>query len=219
LNFAVLPVGAVDDDPPAHHSAELTDPSCIRDEPVTGAIVLTTENDMKKWFAGVLAVAGMWLACVTMVQAQTGAPPPVATDKEQHRISDQDIALMRQDIRSKKKQLIAQNLKLTDAEATKFWPIYDQYTAELVKINDKKYAVIQEYADRYGTLTDEHATKLARQWMEVDVAAAQLRAKYLPIVSQAIGGRKGATFAQLDRRVSLMVELQLASQIPLVQSQ
>ena len=174
---------------------------------------------MKKCFVGVLAVAGTWLACVTMVDAQTGAPPPVAADKDQHRISDQDIALMRQDIRSKKKQLIAQNLKLSDTEATKFWLIYDQYTAELVKINDKKYAVIQEYADHYGTLTDEQATKLARQWMDVDIAAAQLRAKYLPIVSQAIGGRKGATFAQLDRRVSLMVELQLASQIPLVQSQ
>jgi hypothetical protein len=50
-------------------------------------------------------------------------------------------------------------------------------------------------------------------------AAAQLRAKYLPVLSQAIGGRKGATFAQLDRRVSLMIELQLASQVPLVQSQ
>jgi hypothetical protein len=54
---------------------------------------------------------------------------------------------MRKDIRSQKKQLVAQNLKLTDAEATKFWPIYDRYTAELVKINDKKYATIQEYAD------------------------------------------------------------------------
>jgi Spy/CpxP family protein refolding chaperone len=215
----VLPVGAVDDNPPAHHAAELTDRSCIRDGPLPGAIVLSRENDMNRWFAGVLAVAATWLACMTMVSAQTGAPPPAATEKEQHRISDQDIALMRQDIRSKKKQLIAQNLKLTDAEATKFWPIYDQYTAELVKINDKKYAVIQEYADHYGTLTDEQATKLARQWMDVDIAAAQLRAKYLPIVSQAIGGRKGATFAQLDRRVSLMVELQLASQIPLVQSQ
>ena len=71
---------------------------------------------MKNWFAGVLVVAGTWLACETLVDAQTGAPPPAATDKEQHRISDQDIALMRQDIRSKKKQLIAQNLKLTDGK-------------------------------------------------------------------------------------------------------
>jgi hypothetical protein len=58
-----------------------------------------------------------------------------------------------------------------------------------------------------------------RQWMEVDIAAAQLRAKCLPIVSQAIGGKKAATFAPLDRRVSLIIELQLASQVPLMQAQ
>jgi Spy/CpxP family protein refolding chaperone len=169
---------------------------------------------------GAVAAAGAWLACMTTGSTQT-APPPAAgaADKEQHRISDQDITLMRHDIRSKKKQLIAQNLKLTDTEATKFWPIYDQYTAELVKINNKKYVTIQEYADKYGTLTDEQATTLMRQWMDVDISAAQLRAKYLPIVSQAIGGKKGATFAQLDRRVALMIELQLASQVPLVQAQ
>jgi Spy/CpxP family protein refolding chaperone len=174
---------------------------------------------MKKRLMG-LVVAVVGLACLAVASAQTPSPSaPVAADKDQHRISDQDIDLMRKDIRSQKKQLIAQNLNLTDAEATKFWPIYDQYTAELVKINNKKYATIQEYADRYGTLTDEEATKLMRQWMEVDIAAAQLRAKYLPIVSQAVGGRKGATFAQLDRRVSLMIELQLGSKVPLVQSQ
>ena len=173
---------------------------------------------MRTTLAQVVAIAGIWLACTMGTAAQTAAPP-AASDQDQHRISNQDLDLMRKDIRSQKKQLIAQNLKLTDAEATKFWPIYDQYTAELVKINDKKYATIQEYADHYGTLSDEQATKLMRQWMDVDVAAAQLRAKYLPIVSQAIGGRKGATFAQLDRRVSLMIELQLASQVPLVQAQ
>ena len=173
---------------------------------------------MRRMIAHVVVVAGAWLTCTMGAQAQT-ASPPTASDQDQHAISAQDIDLLRKDIRSQKKQLVAQNLKLTDAEATKFWPIYDQYTAELVKINDKKYATIQEYADHFGTLSDEQATKLMRQWMDVDVAAAQLRAKYLPIVSQAIGGKKGATFAQLDRRVSLMIELQLASQVPLVQSQ
>ena len=169
--------------------------------------------------AAAAVAVGAWLACMAVASAQTSAPPAAAADKDQHRISDQDIDLMRKDIRSQKKQLIAQNLKLTDTEATKFWPIYDQYTAELVKVNNKKYATIQQYADRHGTLTDEQATSLMKQWMDVDIAAAQLRAKYLPIVSQAIGGKKGATFAQLDRRVSLMIELQLASQVPLVQSQ
>src|SRR5579864_3113212 len=72
-----------------------------------------------------------------------------STCRPQHAINSQDLGLMRKDIRSQKRQLVAQNLKLTDAEATKFWPIYDRYTAELVKINDKKYATIQEYADGF----------------------------------------------------------------------
>jgi len=169
----------------------------------------------------VVTAAGVWLACSLGAQpaaGQTGAQP-AAPPSDQHVISSQEIDLLRKDIRSQKKQLIAQNMKLTDAEATTFWPIYDQYTAELVKINDKKYTVIQQYADHYGTLSDEQAVSLMQQWMDVDVLAAQLRARYLPIFAKGVGGRKAATWAQLDRRISMIIELQLASRMPLVQGQ
>lgn len=134
-------------------------------------------------------------------------------------ISNQDADLLRKDIRSRKKQLIAANLKLTDEEATKFWPVYDQYTAELIKINDKKFGLIQDYADHWGTMTDEQASLFLRQWLDVDIAITQLRQKYVPVVSQVLNGRKSATFFQLDRRISMMIDLQLASQLPLVQAQ
>ncbi|HEX4389359.1 MAG TPA: hypothetical protein VH109_12095 [Steroidobacteraceae bacterium] len=168
----------------------------------------------------VAAVTGAWLACSLSAgpaAAQTGAQPAAPAAADQHVLSSQDIDLLRKDLRSQKKQLMAQNLKLSDQEATKFWPIYDQYTAELVKINDKKYSIIQQYADQYGTLTDQQALSLVQQWGEVDIGAAQLRAKYVPIVAKAIGGRKAATFGQLDRRISLMIELQLSSKLPLAQ--
>jgi hypothetical protein len=58
--------------------------------------------------------------------------------------------MLRQDLRSKNKQTIAANLQLTDADATKFWPVYDQYVAELTKINDEKYAVIKENTQTPG---------------------------------------------------------------------
>jgi Spy/CpxP family protein refolding chaperone len=173
---------------------------------------------VNKQVVAVMAAAA-WLACAGVAGAQAmdaQAPPP---DGARRVISPQEIELLRKDIRSQKKQLIAQNLKLTDSDATKFWPIYDRYTAELVKINDKKYAAIQEYADHYGTLSDQQALSLMKQWEEVDVAAAQLRAKYLPNVTEAIGGKNAATFAQIDRRLTLMIELQLSSKIPLLQSQ
>jgi hypothetical protein len=69
-------------------------------------------------------------------------------------ITDQQLALLRRDIRSMKKQLIAANLTLTDNEATKFWQVYEQYSAETGKINDTRTAIIKEYSDEYGTLTD-----------------------------------------------------------------
>ena len=164
-------------------------------------------------------VAGSLLACSSLAGAQTAAAQATAADKDPHVISSQDLEMLRKDIRSQKKQLMAQNLTLSDTDATKFWPIYDQYVAELTKINDKKYATIQEFADHFGTMSDAQATKLIKQWLEVDVAVPQLRAKYLPIVTQAIGGKKGATWAQLDRRIQMMVDLQLASRTPLVQAQ
>ena len=162
----------------------------------------------------VVVMVGAWMMCVGQVGAQT---TPQAN--AQHVISSQDLDLLRKDLRSQKKQLIAANLKLTDAEATKFWPVYDQYTAELMKINDKKYALIQDYADHWGTMTDEQALMFLRQWLDVDIAATQLRQKYVPAVSQVLNGRSTATFFQLDRRISMMIDLQLASQIPLVQAQ
>ena len=169
---------------------------------------------MKPWLVVGMA-AGAWLACTVAAGDQAGGP--VVSDEPV--VSAQQIDLLRKDIRSQKKQLIAQNLHLTDQDATKFWPIYDRYTADLVKINDKKYSVIQQYANQFGKMSDDKAMSLMGQWTEVDIEAAKLRAKYLPIVAGAIGGTKAATFAQLDRRIAMMVELQLSSKLPLAQSQ
>jgi hypothetical protein len=169
---------------------------------------------------GVSVLVGAWLASAGVASAQTAAPQAPATSQGAAPVlSQQDIDLLRHDLRSQRKQLVAQNLRLTDEEATKFWPIYDQYMAELVKNNNKKYSVIQQYANGYGTLSGEQSMSLMKQWMDVDIGAAQLRARYLPIVAKAIGDSKAATFAQIDRRIALMIELQLASRLPLAQGQ
>ena len=169
---------------------------------------------MKKVMAAVL-MAGAGLVIGPRTSAQTAAPQ----ENTQHVISNQDLDLLRKDIRSQRKQLIAANLKLTDDEATKFWPVYDQYASELISINDRKFALIQEYADNYGKLTNEQALSFVRRWLDADIEIAQLRQKYVPIVSKVLDGRKSATFFQLDRRIAMMIELQLSSRIPLVQGQ
>ncbi len=129
---------------------------------------------------------------------------------------DADIQLMRQDLKSQKKGIVAENMALTETEATKFWPVYDQYAAELTKVNDSKVTVIKEYAAKYPNLTPEEAQGLVKRWGEADAAAIQLRLKYIPKFQDALKNVKAARFFQLDRRIGLLVDLQLSSEIPLV---
>jgi hypothetical protein len=163
---------------------------------------------MKKSLIAVLILAGVILTNDSLLSAQ---------DSASQSVSDQDVQLLRQDLRSKKKQLIAANLPLTDAEAVKFWPVYDQYTAETTKINDTRFALIKEYAASYNTLTDAQAHNLITRMIGVDESFVQLRQKYVPIFEKVIPGKKTAMFFQMDKRVALMIDLQLASMIPLVQ--
>lgn len=169
---------------------------------------------MKK-LAAVILIGGMGILSAATAHAQS-APPKEATA---HAISDQDLNLLRKDLRSQRKQLIAANLRLTDTEAAKFWPVYDQYVSELISINDKKFALIQNYADNWGTLTNDQSLLFIRQWLDADIAAQQLRQKYVPMVSKVLDGKKTATFFQMDRRIAMMMELQVSSQMPLVQDQ
>ena len=171
-------------------------------------------SHVKKLLAAVLIV-GSWMLSGATARAQTTPPQERTT----HVISDEDLNLLRKDLRSKRKQLVAANLQMTDAEAAKFWPVYDQYITELIAINDKKFALIQNYADNWGKLTSEQSLSFTRQWLDIDIAVAQLRQKYVPIVSRVLDGKKTATFFQLDRRIAMMIDVQMSSQIPLVQQQ
>jgi len=133
---------------------------------------------------------------------------------------DQDIELLRKDIRSGMKQLVAANVKLTDDQATKFWPVYEQYSAELTKIGDQKTALIKQYADQWntGTMSDEQASSLIKRALALDEQVTQLRVKYVPIFSNVVPGKVVATFFQVDRRIRALIDIQVASGIPLVQA-
>lgn len=129
---------------------------------------------------------------------------------------ERDLALLRRDLRSEKKQLVALNVPLTETEATKFWPVYDQYTAEMSKVYDEFYSLIKEYAANQKTLTDPQASSMINRWAAMQVQQAQTRQKYIPIVEKVIPSRKAALFFQIDRRLYELMDLQVASQIPLV---
>ena len=171
---------------------------------------------MNKPFFPMLAVIVLPAITGTTVLGQDAAPrPKLAPDAPA--VSDQDLDLFRKDVRSLKKQIVALNMDLTDDEAVKFWPVYDKYTAELTTLYDRKYALLQSYASNYDTLTSQQADNYITGRAKVEEAVMTLRLKYYPLFRQVLSGKSTALFFQMDWRLGLILELQIASQTPLIQ--
>lgn len=173
---------------------------------------------MTKTFAALLAGA-LFVAAPAFAQTAAPAAPAQPHANLHQGVSQSDLALLRADIRSQRKQIIAETLTLTDAEAQRFWPVYDRYAADLEKINDAKYALVKQYVDDFGNISDAEAKDYTTKWLNIDVQVTSLRGSYVPAVEKVLPGVKAATFFQIDRRLALLIELQLASNLPILQLQ
>ena len=163
---------------------------------------------MKKLLVSFFVLAVAFVATNTTAMAQTETAAGINIDT--------DVALLRRDLRAEKKKLIALNVPLTDVEATKFWPLYDQYAADMSKVFDEFYALIKDYAQKQKTITDAEATSMLNKWADLQVRLTQTRQKHIPIIATAIPGRKAALFFQIDRRLYSLMDLQIAMQVPLL---
>jgi hypothetical protein len=166
------------------------------------------------FFAG-MVVATAWGGGIAAVPAKTQGQQIAVPTVMSPTVTDADIALLRKDIRAMKMQVIGENMSLSDSEAQKFWPIYKHYADDLHEVHNTKYELFKQYAETWATMSDQDALIYVRRSMEADAEAQALRLKYVPVMSQILPGKKTATFFQLERRLCLMIDLQLFSQIPL----
>jgi hypothetical protein len=158
-----------------------------------------------------------WVSlCLLLISPVFGSLASAQQTAAEDKAADDAVQLLRQDIRSERKQLVAANLPLTDTEATKFWPVYDRYTAEMTKLGDSRYALVKEYAQNYSALTDAQAGTLIKRFLASDEAVAQLRTKWIGEFEKVISSKKTAMYFQIDRRLGMLIDLQIASEIPLV---
>lgn len=169
-----------------------------------------------KRLAALLIVAAAMVVAAVPVFGQASQGDSSAASAQNQVASDQDVQLLRQNLRAKRKEIMAANMVLTPDEATKFWPIFDQYRKEAIQPNDARWALIKDYANNYDTMTDAQAQDYMKRSTAVEQQLLDLRMKYVPIFEKVISAKKTALWYQIDQRVDLMINLQLASIIPVV---
>ena len=126
------------------------------------------------------------------------------------------IELLRSDVRQQKAEVMGSVMRLSAADAAKFWPIYSQYDAELNKLSDLRVANIQEYGRNYDQMTTEKADELVQNALAYRKQRSELLAKYYERVQQELGAITAARFIQVEDQLLLVIDLQIDSSLPIV---
>lgn len=169
----------------------------------------------------ILASAFFVVALSTQAHAQTVAPEKPSNPEAGRSgpFSEQSAELLKQDILEGLKSTIAMNLKLSSAEAARFWPVYDAYAQSLIEVKAGQKDLIKEYSEKYGKYDDSSAALFIRRWLDVDVKVAALRVNYVSKFEKAVPGLKAASFFQIERSLTTALDLRLSTQLPLLQDQ
>jgi len=155
------------------------------------------------------------------VPQPTPAPHAALTPQEAR---DNDLVHLyvddiRADLSDGKTEIINQVMKLTDEEDKVFWPIYDDYEQELFALGDKRLDLMGQFvtAQNNHTLSDAQAAELTASYFQFEQDRLDLVKKYNAILSKELSPIRAAQFAQIEHRISTVIDLMIASQMPLVE--
>jgi Spy/CpxP family protein refolding chaperone len=155
--------------------------------------------------------------CFAVASAQAQAPPQQAsTTTASAPTVDSVVKSVRADLQSSRADIMAKNLTLNAEQATKFWPVFNAYQKEQNAIIDDQLKGIRKYVDSYETLDDAAALSLMKAHLQRDAKMNSLRQKWLGEFQKVLPTKLAVRAMQIDGRLSLAAQMEIASQIPLV---
>jgi hypothetical protein len=107
-------------------------------------------------------------------------------------------------------------MQFTEPEAKAFWPLYKQYRADMDKSGDALLRLIKEYAQLYPDVPDDRAKVMLKDLGDLQKQRVETRTSYLKKIEKALLPAKTLRFAQVETRLDLALQIELASEIPLV---
>jgi Spy/CpxP family protein refolding chaperone len=155
------------------------------------------------------------VACFVAASAQAQAQPAATTPASAATV-DSILKAFRADMQSQRADLMAKNLTLTGEQAAKFWPVFNAYQKEQNAIMDEQLQGIQKYVVSSESLDDASALAFMKTHLDRDAKMTALRQKWLGEFQKVLPTKLAVRAMQIDRRLSLAAQAEIASQIPLV---
>ena len=142
-----------------------------------------------------------------------------AQDKKQSEGAylDAYIEMARSDLKTQKTALIAQAVPLTDSESAVFWPLYRKYDLDFNRLSDERVAIIKDYAANYTGMSEAKAKELADRTLAWEQKRVELKKKYFAEFNKVLPAVKAARIMQVETRINILIDLQIASGVPLME--
>jgi hypothetical protein len=159
----------------------------------------------------IAALVALLTGFIPSVGAQT---KPAGGDKPAN-----NLEIIHEKLKADKKLIVANYMELTESEAKRFWPVYDDYQKDLQKINERLQSMLQSYAADYRnkSLSDEKAKKLLDQWIGIEQDEVKQRKAFAPKVLKALPAKKAARYLQIENEYRMLIKYDLAATVPLAQ--
>jgi len=140
----------------------------------------------------------------------------MATSAAAQTQSNANMQIVAEKLRADKKLLVADNMTLTDAEAAKFWPVYDAYQVGLNALAKRTLALVMNYADNYAAMTDAVADKSLTEMLSIEQDRTALMQSFRPKFAATLAPKKVARYYQIENKLRAVINYELADAIPLV---
>jgi hypothetical protein len=129
------------------------------------------------------------------------------------------VTHLRAELSNGKAGLINEVMNLKVEEAKVFWPIYYEYEKELFALGDRRLEMIKQFvaAHKDKALDDAQAKTMAADWFQLQSDRLELFKKYNKLIGKELSAVRAAQFVQIEHRVNTMIDIMIASELPLIQ--
>ena len=126
-----------------------------------------------------------------------------------------DMQALRQSVKNDKRAFVESMLKLTSAEAKRFWPVYDTYQRNLDTTGRRRVVAVEGLMFRDKPMTNLAAKTYATEMLAVDEAEIKARRTMRNRVMRALPAVKAARYMQLEDKIRAVQDYDVAATVPL----
>ena len=127
------------------------------------------------------------------------------------------VDMVKRDINAERRTIVAEAMSLEAEKEAEFWQIYNEMEKELGILMDRRVSNISKFADNYDNITDDIAHELATAYFDINSQRIKIYKSYYKKISKLIGKKDASRFVQLIGQIQLIIDLQVAAEVPLIE--